>query len=75
MHLDIEGVPVLFPFDYVYPEQLKYMRELKYAIENKGKAPNFIIEKHNLRVKILNYLKSSQLFYSLTPWFRRKSNG
>ena len=42
MHLDIEGVPVLFPFDYVYPEQLKYMRELKYAIENKGKAQNFL---------------------------------
>jgi len=37
MHLDIEGIPVLFPFDYVYPEQLAYMRELKYSIENRGK--------------------------------------
>ena len=36
MHLDIEGIPVLFPFDYVYPEQLAYMRELKYSIENRG---------------------------------------
>ncbi|CAG5108094.1 Oidioi.mRNA.OKI2018_I69.chr1.g3629.t1.cds [Oikopleura dioica] len=38
MHLDIEGIPVLFPFDYVYPEQLAYMRELKYSIENRGHA-------------------------------------
>lgn len=43
MHLDIEGVPVLFPFDYVYPEQLKYMRELKYAIENKGNSLKTVI--------------------------------
>jgi len=38
MHLDIEGITVLFPFDYIYPEQLKYMRELKYSIDNKGHA-------------------------------------
>jgi len=36
MHLDIDGVDVLFPFDYVYPEQLSYMRELKYSIDNNG---------------------------------------
>ena len=37
MLLDIEGISVIFPFDYIYPEQLRYMRELKYSIENKGK--------------------------------------
>ena len=46
MHLDIEGVNVIFPFDYVYPEQLKYMRELKYSIENKGNLYTKKLEKN-----------------------------
>ena len=53
MHLDIEGVPVLFPFDYVYPEQLKYMRELKYAIENKGNSNKVIT-----RLSVIFFLES-----------------
>ena len=30
MHLDIDGIDVIFPFDFIYPEQISYMRELKY---------------------------------------------
>ena len=48
MHLDIEGIPVLFPFDYVYPEQLAYMRELKYSIEHRG---SFSESEAKIRVK------------------------
>ena len=33
MHLDIDGIDVIFPFDFIYPEQVGYMRELK---ENRG---------------------------------------
>ena len=36
MHLDIDGINVIFPFDYIYPEQIAYMRELKYSLDNGG---------------------------------------
>ncbi len=38
MRLEIEGVEVLFPYPRVYEEQVKYMRELKRALDAKGHA-------------------------------------
>ena len=32
------GLTVYFPYDYMYPEQYKYMVELKKAIDAKGHA-------------------------------------
>lgn len=34
--LDIEGLEVLFPYDYIYPEQYSYMVELKRALDARG---------------------------------------
>ncbi|CAG0918351.1 unnamed protein product [Notodromas monacha] len=36
MKVDIDGLEVLFPFDYIYPEQYSYMVELKKALDGKG---------------------------------------
>ncbi|GAU96467.1 hypothetical protein RvY_07906 [Ramazzottius varieornatus] len=36
MRLDIEGLDVLFPYDYIYPEQYSYMVELKRALDARG---------------------------------------
>jgi DNA excision repair protein ERCC-2 len=36
MRFHLDGLEVFFPYDYIYPEQLNYMRELKQAIDNKG---------------------------------------
>lgn len=36
--VDIDGLPVVFPYPSLYPEQLSYMRELKRALENGGHA-------------------------------------
>ena len=36
MKFQIEGLTVYFPYDYVYPEQYQYMRELKHALDAKG---------------------------------------
>jgi hypothetical protein len=33
--LDVEGLSVLFPYDYIYPEQYAYMVELKRSIDAK----------------------------------------
>ena len=36
--LVIDGLPVPFPYDSVYPEQLRYMRNLKRTIEQQGQG-------------------------------------
>ena len=36
--LDIDGLSVAFPYDSVYPEQIRYMRHLKRTIDNRGQG-------------------------------------
>ncbi|XP_049895881.1 general transcription and DNA repair factor IIH helicase subunit XPD-like [Epinephelus moara] len=36
MKLNIEGLLVYFPYDYIYPEQYSYMLELKRTLDAKG---------------------------------------
>lgn len=35
MKFDIDGVPIYFPYEYIYPEQYEYMVELKHALDKK----------------------------------------
>jgi DNA excision repair protein ERCC-2 len=37
-NLDIDGLTVPFPYDSIYPEQLRYMWSLKKTIDNKGQG-------------------------------------
>ena len=36
MKLNVDGLLVYFPYDYIYPEQFSYMLELKRALDAKG---------------------------------------
>nr|CAG4641470.1 EOG090X01B4 [Eurycercus lamellatus] len=36
MKLNVDGLLVYFPYDYIYPEQFSYMLELKHALDAKG---------------------------------------
>lgn len=36
MKLNVDGLLVYFPYDYIYPEQFLYMQELKRALDAKG---------------------------------------
>lgn len=36
--LDIDGLPVVFPYQFPYPEQLSYMKHLKRALDSGGHA-------------------------------------
>ena len=36
MKLNINGLLVYFPYDYIYPEQFSYMLELKKSLDAKG---------------------------------------
>jgi DNA excision repair protein ERCC-2 len=36
MKINIDGLLVIFPYDYVYPEQYSYMLDLKRTLDAKG---------------------------------------
>nr|KAF6281868.1 ERCC excision repair 2, TFIIH core complex helicase subunit [Pipistrellus kuhlii]KAF6406692.1 ERCC excision repair 2, TFIIH core complex helicase subunit [Molossus molossus] len=36
MKLNVDGLLVYFPYDYIYPEQFSYMLELKRTLDAKG---------------------------------------
>ncbi|EYC02324.1 hypothetical protein Y032_0100g3233 [Ancylostoma ceylanicum] len=36
MKIDVDGLEVYFPYDYVYPEQVLYMQEVKKALDAQG---------------------------------------
>lgn len=36
MKLSVDGLEVLFPYEYIYPEQYSYMCELKKGLDAKG---------------------------------------
>ena len=36
MIFNLEGLTVYFPYEYLYPEQYRYMLELKRALDAKG---------------------------------------
>ena len=38
--LNVDGLLVYFPYDYIYPEQFSYMMELKKALDAKVCSPS-----------------------------------
>jgi len=38
MIFQLEGLTVYFPYDYIYPEQYKYMTELKHGLDAKART-------------------------------------
>jgi hypothetical protein len=38
----LDGLRVFFPYDYIYPEQYKYMLELKRGLDAKARTPRCV---------------------------------
>ena len=57
MKLNVDGLLVYFPYDYIYPEQFSYMLELKKALDAKG---------HSLLEMPSGDIRFENLFLSLT---------
>ena len=36
MKIEIDGLPVIFPYEYIYPEQYAYMRDIKKSLDARG---------------------------------------
>ena len=39
MIFNLDGLRVYFPYDFIYPEQYKYMLELKRGLDAKARSP------------------------------------
>lgn len=51
MQFKLEGLEVFFPYEYIYPEQYRYMLELKRALDAKGHG---LLEVSARRLVVLN---------------------
>lgn len=65
MKLNVDGLLVYFPYEYIYPEQYSYMRELKNALDAKGHAllemPSGTGKTTTLLSLIVAYMKANPL--------------
>jgi DNA excision repair protein ERCC-2 len=50
--LTVDGLPVIFPYDYIYPEQYAYMLELKRTLDAKVRVRLVIIICYKLRIAV-----------------------
>ena len=68
MRFVLDGLPVYFPYEYIYPEQFQYMLELKRALDAKGHCLLEVRERKG-RGGIGRRQASGAAPGSRTPWF------
>ncbi|KAF2367063.1 Helicase/UvrB N-terminal [Trinorchestia longiramus] len=63
MKLDVDGLEVLFPYEFIYPEQYSYMLDLKRALDAKGhcllEMPSGTGKTITLLALIVSYLREN----------------
>ncbi|KAJ1106679.1 hypothetical protein NDU88_004080 [Pleurodeles waltl] len=65
MKLNIDGLLVLFPYDYIYPEQYSYMLELKRTLDAKGHGVLEMPSGTGKTVSLLSLIVAYQQAYPL----------
>ena len=61
MRFVLDGLTVFFPYDYLYPEQYEYMKELKRALDAKGHAALEMPTGTGKTITLLSLITSYQL--------------
>ncbi|XP_021786883.1 general transcription and DNA repair factor IIH helicase subunit XPD isoform X4 [Papio anubis] len=64
MKLNVDGLLVYFPYDYIYPEQFSYMRELKRTLDAKGHG---VLEMPSGTGKTVSLLALIMAYQRVTP--------
>lgn len=65
MKLNVDGLLVYFPYDYIYPEQFSYMLELKRALDARGHG---LLEMPSGEVYILISFILFSNYFSFRDW-------
>ncbi|RKP03358.1 hypothetical protein CXG81DRAFT_24013 [Caulochytrium protostelioides] len=63
MKFYLDDLPILFPYDYVYPEQYAYMRDMKRALDGKGHCLLEMPSGTGKTVSLLSLIVAYQLHY------------
>ncbi|KAJ2139837.1 TFIIH/NER complex ATP-dependent 5'-3' DNA helicase subunit [Coemansia sp. RSA 788] len=63
MRFFIDDLPVIFPYDYVYPEQYQYMCGLKRSLDSKGHAMLEMPSGTGKTISLLSLIIAYQQFY------------
>ncbi|KAJ1568835.1 hypothetical protein HK405_013268 [Cladochytrium tenue] len=63
MRFFLDDLPVLFPYDYIYPEQYAYMRDIKRALDAKGHCLLEMPSGTGKTVSLLSLIVAYQQFY------------
>ncbi|KAJ1806992.1 TFIIH/NER complex ATP-dependent 5'-3' DNA helicase subunit, partial [Coemansia sp. RSA 2599] len=63
MRFYIDDLPVIFPYDYVYPEQYQYMCGLKKSLDSRGHAMLEMPSGTGKTVSLLSLIIAYQQFY------------
>lgn len=59
----LDDLPVIFPYEYIYPEQYAYMRDLKRALDARGHCLLEMPSGTGKTVTLLSLIVAYQLFY------------
>ncbi|KAJ2725929.1 TFIIH/NER complex ATP-dependent 5'-3' DNA helicase subunit [Coemansia sp. Benny D115] len=63
MKFYIDDLPVIFPYDYVYPEQYQYMRGLKRSLDSRGHGMLEMPSGTGKTISLLSLIIAYQQFY------------
>ncbi|KAJ3176597.1 DNA-dependent ATPase of the nucleotide excision repair factor 4 complex [Geranomyces variabilis] len=63
MKFDLDGLPILFPYDYIYPEQYAYMRDMKRALDQQGHCLLEMPSGTGKTVSLLSLIVAYQQYY------------
>lgn len=63
VRFEVDGLEVFFPYDYVYPEQYAYMRQLKASLDAKGHSVLEMPTGTGKTVALFSLITSYQLAY------------
>ena len=70
--LNIDGLEVFFPYDFIYPEQYEYILEMKRVLDAKGHAVLEMPSGTGKTVTLLSLIVSYQLVSLVWPQSGRK---
>ena len=63
MRFQIDDLPIYFPYDYIYPEQFQYMKDIKSALDAKGHCLLEMPSGTGKTVSLLSLIVAYQMHY------------
>jgi DNA excision repair protein ERCC-2 len=63
MRFKIDDLPIYFPYDYIYPEQFQYMKDIKSSLDAKGHCLLEMPSGTGKTISLLSLIVAYQMYY------------